>query len=214
MTTSPFDDPHLDAAWRAYAAHDRHLAPRPELEQIVLARCLREGARGAERASVARVAEGANSAKGRRITVYALAAAASIALMALASHAWDAPELTPAPLAARAMGASAYPPPVAAQPGRLRVRPPRRDTAAELADAYVQHVELPAALMLFDAGPLQLREPLQMVRLRLPREALQALGLALLEPDAGGVVDVDVLVGEDGLPRDIRQVRIGQEQQR
>lgn len=204
MTTSPFDDPHLDAAWRAYAAHDRHLVPRPELEQIVLARCRAESAKGAR---------GANRAKGRRVTVYALAAAASIALVALASRTWDAPAPAPAPLEARAMGAAAYPPPVAAQPGRLGVRPPRRDTGAELADAYVQHVELPAALMLFDAGPLQLREPLQMVRLRLPREALQALGLALLEPDAGGVVDVDVLVGEDGLPRDIRQVRMGQEQQ-
>jgi len=198
MTIDPFDDPHLDAAWRAYADQDRRLAPRPGLEQLVLARCLTEGAKGAKGA--------------KRAIPFALAAAASIALVALASQAWDAPELAPAPLEARAMGAAAYPPPVASQPGRLAVRPPRQDTATELMDAYVQHVELPAALMLFDAGPWRLREPLQMVRLRLPREALQALGLVLLEPHAGGVVDVDVLVGEDGLPRDIRQVRMGQEQ--
>jgi len=204
MTTGPFDDPQLDAAWRIYAEHDRQLVPRPELEQMVLARCRAEGAKGAR---------GAKGAGDRTIAVFALAAAASIALVALASQAWDAPERAPAPLEARAMGAAAYPPPVASQPGRLAVRPPpRRDIAPELMDAYVQHVELPPALMLFDAGPLQLREPLQMVRLRLPREALQALGLVLLEPHAGGVVDVDVLVGEDGLPRDIRQVRIGQEQ--
>jgi len=212
MTTGPFDDPHLDAAWRAYADQDRDLVPRPDLERIVLARCWAESARGAKGARSARGARGANRAKGRRVTVYALAAAASMALMALASQAWDAPALAPAPLEARALEAAAYPPPVASQPGRLVVRPARRDSAVELGGAYVQHVELPAALMLFDAGPLQLREPLQMVRLRLPREALQALGLVLLEPDAGGVVDVDVLVGEDGLPRDIRQVRIGQEQ--
>jgi hypothetical protein len=31
-------------------------------------------------------------------------------------------------------------------------------------------------------------------------------GLVLIGPDATGVVDVDVLVGEDGLPRDIRRV--------
>ncbi len=198
MTTGTFDDPHLDAAWRTYADQDRDLVPRQDLEQLVLARCLAESAKGARGA--------------RGATALALASAASIALMALASQAWDAPEPAPPPLEARAMGAAEYPPSVTSQPGRLAVRPPRRDTAAELADAYVQHVELPAALMLFDAGPLQLREPLQMVRLRLPREALQALGLVLLEPDAGGVVDVDVLVGEDGLPRDIRQVRIGQEQ--
>jgi len=212
MTTGPFDDPHLDAAWRAYADQERNLSPRRDLEQLVLARCLAEGARGDKGARGARGAKGARGATGLRITVYALAAAASITLMALASQAWDAPELVPAPLEARAMGAAGYPPPVTSQPGRLAVGPPRQDTVAELVVAYVQHVELPAALMLFDAGPLQSREPLQMVRLRLPREALQALGLVLLEPDAGGVVDVDVLVGEDGLPRDIRQVRIGQEQ--
>ena len=52
---------------------------------------------------------------------------------------------------------------------------------------------------------------LQIVRLRLPREALQVLGVVLVEPDAEGMVDVDVLVGEDGLARDIRQVSTGQE---
>ena len=87
-----------------------------------------------------------------------------------------------------------------------------RDIAAAVGEPFVQHVELPDAVMQFDPAPLREHEPLQMVRLRLPLEALQALGLALFEPDASGVVDVDVVIGEDGLPRDIRQVRIGQEQ--
>lgn len=70
---------------------------------------------------------------------------------------------------------------------------------------------LPPVLMALGAGPVRDTEALQLVRLRLPREALQGLGVVLLEPDAAGVVDVDVLIGEDGLARDIRQVRTGGE---
>jgi hypothetical protein len=58
---------------------------------------------------------------------------------------------------------------------------------------------------------LEFPEALQVVRIRVPREAIETLGLVLLEPDAQGTVDVDVIVGEDGLPRDVRQVRTVQE---
>lgn len=195
MTSAPFDDPRLDAAWRAFVDLDRQLTPRPGLEHQVLARC---------RAASA-------PAPRRRRVVFALAAVASIAALALAASAWPPFARAPAPIEARAMAFAGYPPPVASRPLRQKVMPPPEGTAARLPNADVQGVELPAALMVFDADPVQWSEPLQMVRLRLPREALQALGLALLEPDASGVVDVDVLVGEDGLPRDIRQVRRGRE---
>jgi hypothetical protein len=46
----------------------------------------------------------------------------------------------------------------------------------------------------------------------LPREALYALGVVLAEPEHDGAVSVDVVVGEDGLPRDIRKVRIEEEE--
>lgn len=61
--------------------------------------------------------------------------------------------------------------------------------------------------MSLGAAPLHDTELLQLVRLRLPRESLRGLGIALLEPDAQALIDVDVLIGEDGLPREIRQVR-------
>lgn len=51
-------------------------------------------------------------------------------------------------------------------------------------------------------------ETLQLVRMRLPREALLALGVTFAMPDTSGLVDIDVLIGEDGLPRDIRRIRI------
>lgn len=46
-------------------------------------------------------------------------------------------------------------------------------------------------------------ESLQIVRLRLPGASLESFGIALLEPDRSGLVEVDVLVGGDGLPREI-----------
>jgi hypothetical protein len=67
-------------------------------------------------------------------------------------------------------------------------------------------------LVMFDVDPPLSGEPMQLVRLRVRRDALQVLGLAVLEPDAGGTVDLDVLIGEDGLPREIRAIRNSQEE--
>jgi hypothetical protein len=40
----------------------------------------------------------------------------------------------------------------------------------------------------------------------MPRQALATWGLILTDPEAAGVVQVDLLIGEDGVPRDIRKV--------
>jgi hypothetical protein len=61
-------------------------------------------------------------------------------------------------------------------------------------------------LLTLSADPLFDTESLHIVRVRMPRGALRALGVALVEPEAGGLVDVDVVVGDDGLPREIRRV--------
>jgi len=45
------------------------------------------------------------------------------------------------------------------------------------------------------------------IRVRVPQEALQAFGVPLPDPEASHLVDVDVLVGDDGLARDIRRIR-------
>ena len=83
----------------------------------------------------------------------------------------------------------------------LRTRPPDR---REVPDAAA----LPApVLMTLAADPVRETESLQLVRIRMPRTELRALGIALIEPDASGLVDVDVLVADDGLPRDIRRIQ-------
>jgi hypothetical protein len=49
-------------------------------------------------------------------------------------------------------------------------------------------------------------ESLRIMRVRVPRASLEALGIALLEPDTGSLVDIDVVVGDDGLPLEIRRI--------
>jgi hypothetical protein len=49
------------------------------------------------------------------------------------------------------------------------------------------------------------QETVQLVRIRMPVTALAALGITT-DPEASGVVDVDVTVGDDGLARDIRGI--------
>jgi len=47
----------------------------------------------------------------------------------------------------------------------------------------------------------------RVVRMRLPRASLSSLGIAVIDPGAAGTVDLEVLVGVDGLARTIRMVR-------
>ena len=46
--------------------------------------------------------------------------------------------------------------------------------------------------------------PLTLVRVRMPRSAFSRL-VPIANPDGDGLVDVDVLVGEDGVARSIRR---------
>jgi hypothetical protein len=78
--------------------------------------------------------------------------------------------------------------------------------AAAPREASPEPREVAPSIMTLAADPVFDTESLQIVRVRMPRSALRALGIALMEPEAGGLVDVDVLVGGDGLPRDIRRV--------
>jgi hypothetical protein len=59
--------------------------------------------------------------------------------------------------------------------------------------------------------PVLETETLQLVRVRMPRLALQAVGVVVSGPNAEGLVEVDVVVGEDGLPRNVRRVALIQQ---
>jgi hypothetical protein len=64
------------------------------------------------------------------------------------------------------------------------------------------------AVITWAVDPVLETETLQLVRVRMPRVALQAVGVVVSGPNADGFVDVDVVVGEDGLPRDVRRVAL------
>jgi hypothetical protein len=62
------------------------------------------------------------------------------------------------------------------------------------------------AVITFAVDPVLETETLQLVRVRMPRLDLQAVGVVVGGSNAEGFVEVDVVVGEDGLPRDVRRV--------
>jgi hypothetical protein len=62
----------------------------------------------------------------------------------------------------------------------------------------------PAGVVLV-ADPIVDASAMSIVRVRVPRTALVTLGLPLVEPNDGGSVDLEMLVGEDGVARTIRR---------
>ena len=47
----------------------------------------------------------------------------------------------------------------------------------------------------------------QVVRVRIDATALDAFGVQVTGPGSAGLVDVDLVIGEDGWPRDVRRIR-------
>ena len=185
----------FEAAWKDFAESDRMTRAPADLEARVLA--------AAHQAPVTR---------SRRFgTVYvAMAAAASILIAVAFMRPTRSIESAVTPLPSRPIAITTFAEPIAAHvPVREQRVPARRANPID-ADLIV-YDELPIVLMI-DAATSYREEPLQLVRLRVPREALLALGVTALGPEQAGMVDVDVLVGEDGLPKNIRQVRLAQEE--
>jgi hypothetical protein len=57
------------------------------------------------------------------------------------------------------------------------------------------------------ADPVFQNEPLTLVRLRMPRTSLAAIGITFTEPETASLVDVDIVVSSDGLPRSIQRIQ-------
>ena len=91
---------------------------------------------------------------------------------------------------------------------RDRETPPAGSPSAAHEGAIEGTAAAPAAPI--DAGYVIVPEPfadtaaLQVMRVRMARRALATLGMPLAEPDADGLVDVELLVGDDGVARSIR----------
>jgi hypothetical protein len=177
---------NFDAAWRAFEQDDIRIKAPAVLEARVL------HALGTPRAAKSQ----------RQIVLVKLGLVAAAATLAFAFLAWrpgDAPpsaKLPSRPLASHSVPAAFK---LAVGQDRPVIPAVRPHSSSRSRDTTIATITL------------EFPEALQVVRIRIPRAALETLGLVLLEPDAEGVVDVDVLVGEDGLPRDLSHVRAGQE---
>ncbi len=65
-----------------------------------------------------------------------------------------------------------------------------------------------SALGAFAADPLADGAGLMVMRVRMSRSALASIGFPIPDPDAAGTVDVEVIVGEDGVARSIRRAAL------
>jgi hypothetical protein len=61
--------------------------------------------------------------------------------------------------------------------------------------------------MVLVADPILDASATSIVRVRVPRAALATLGLPLVDPNERGSVELEMLVGEDGITRTIRRAR-------
>ena len=86
-----------------------------------------------------------------------------------------------------------------------RVGPPR--TPADVPPLAAAAASSPMDGFRLIADPTFENESFEIVRLRLPRANLETIGVALIGPEITGLVDVDVVVGGDGLPRAIQRIR-------
>lgn len=189
----------FELAWAAFTAEDRAAMPPASLEARVLA-AVRRGPVPPRRWS----ARAAPIAAG-------LAAAVLLGTAATLVIRWPRPATLGDVVQTRPQPSTGVVPPRQSvdRPSPPKSVPTRRRHTRRVSSPPFE--ALPPALMTLAAAPIGDSEPLQLVRVRLPREALQTLGLDVPIADADGTVDVDVLVGEDGLARDIRHVRTGQE---
>jgi hypothetical protein len=144
----------------------------------------------------------------RWAAMWLLAAAAAIVLLAVVPR---TPRSAPRPLE------------VAGHPGIL-VAPPLAATTAHAAALDSTSATTPRRARRVraarhsipardDVGLMLIADPMfdssaaTIVRVRMPRSALASLGLPIADPGAGGDVDVEMIVGEDGVARTIRRAK-------
>lgn len=86
---------------------------------------------------------------------------------------------------------------------RIAKRPVRARRDSRLA-ARARTARVESGIVLV-ADPVLDASALSVVRVRMPRSALALFGIPIADPDATGSVDLEVLVGEDGIARTIRR---------
>jgi hypothetical protein len=196
------DDDRLGRAWTAFARHDAAVLVPDRLDQRV-----RESV--AARLTVG-VPRGARVSRSGPLMV----AAATIAVCLTAGivlwrFAAVEPVTAPSPVVPGDGEAAAVAPVpqavVSAPTDAADNSGPRRRRAARARAA----VEVPGAPTVAPraADPAVAGDVMQVIRVRIDVGALDAFGVQVVGLESAGLVDVDLVVGADGWPRDVRRIR-------
>ena len=185
-------DSWIDTALDDLAAADARVVAPATLEAAVL------GAWDAQQ--TADDSKAARLVRSRRAAAWLLVPAAAAALIVIAMLQRD-PAAAPdgGSTAARVDPRETFTvaPPTPAQ--RLAVVPPVArgvSSSAAATSVEMEYVIVPE--------PFSDAASLHVVRVRMARMALATLGMPITDPDADGLVDVEMLVGDDGVARSIR----------
>lgn len=183
-TDKEWGDHGFAEAWRAFKAEEATLSAPPSVFDAVMHACHRE----LERRNRPPEPSSRRRHLSRRHRYLMMAAAALFALGAAVAHRDREPHAASRP--AGDVIDSALPHSAITSPTSGPVEPVGSQPPPQAARVR---------------SPFQF-EPLQLVRVRMPREALQIFGVSLIDPQAEGLVDVELIVADDGLARAIRSV--------
>ena len=189
---------NLEESLRALAADEAATRVPPRVDASVMAAWDAHSGAGAERAHTAQ--------HGPAWLWWAGIVAAGLAALAVAAG-WPA-----AHEPKEAVRGSAPVNPVAPGPAQPEARSaltgsvarPAPGQRARLSSAPRREAEAEAAYVLVPDAETS-APPLTLMRVRMPRSTFSRLGVPISNPDGDGMVDVDVLVGEDGVARSIRR---------
>jgi hypothetical protein len=199
------NDSDFDSAWRAFAEADARERAPDRIREAVLAQW-----------DTPREVHPTVRSHRPQVVRATLAVAATLAITTalFQLRASREPARDPEASASRAAARSVEEPDrlaTVANPDSTRFAPRRarrpRNAVRQVTPTETSSAGASTPLVSLTGEPALAAEPLQLVRLRVPRTSLRAFGVALIDPDASGLVDVDLIVGSDGLPRDIRRVR-------
>ena len=201
----------LERSLRALADEDRHLQAPPHVHAAVMHRW----------DATTPVAARWHGARGRNATLLEIgslaAAAASVVLVVAVVLMHRAPSATSArsaPLAPSLPAVSSLPevssvPSAPLPPEPVVARAVKTASEAGHGSRRLSRRRDPTTVSRDERGMVLVMDPTldrsaaSLVRVRVPRTALVTLGVPLVEPENGGSVDLEMLVGEDGIARTI-----------
>lgn len=205
MTTGDVD---FERAWNQLREEDAALTAPPRVAHAVRRewRARQEGPRTAPRSTGAPHLHPPGGRTARRAALVLAAAAVAAVVAASVTH-----EPRPAPESRRAAATSAAEPRPASFAAPAAAPEPSVGTAREGAAAPMAPSPGAAAQSRSSAvlapAPVFDAEPLDVVRVRVPRRTLDAYGLWLPDLAGDGLVEIDLIVGSDGLPLGVGRIR-------